>query len=133
MLFRAACSLLFSSALALAVDLKNASIVTAPILTPQEKQAVTMLQDEIAKRTRITLPIVSRIEKGSAIFVSEHPILPGVMNAPAGAEGFRVQTIGDTVVVAGNDSRGTLFGIGWLLRHLHMDRDTLDAPDDLKI
>ncbi len=133
MLFRAASCLLFFCAFAFAVDLKNASIVIAPTLTPQEKQAVTMLQDEIAKRTRITLPIVSRLETGPAILVSEHPVLPGVLTAPAGAEGFRVQIIANTVVVAGNDPRGTLFGIGWLLRHLHMDRDVLDAPGDLKI
>ncbi len=103
-----------------------------PDLSPREIQAVRMLQVEIAKRTRITLPIV-RQARGASIIVTKHPITPGILTAPAGAEGFRVQTVAGAIWVAGNDERGTLFGIGWLLRHLHMDRDTIDAPDDLKI
>jgi len=35
--------------------------------------------------------------------------------------------------VVGNDARGTLYGAGALLRRLHMDRDTLQAPDDLRV
>jgi hypothetical protein len=120
-----------------AVDLKNATITTAPNLTAQEKQAVTMLGDEIEKRTRIRLPVSDRPSPGPEILVGEEANLRTIARqfvpAPTGAEGYRVQTIGNTVVVAGNDPRGTLFGIGALLRNLRMERDTLEAPDDLKL
>jgi hypothetical protein len=124
-----------------AVDLKNATITTAPNLTAQEKQAVVMLADEIEKRTRIRLPVGDRPSPGPEILVGEEANLRAVfslsvrqlVSAPIGAEGYRVQTVGNTVVVAGNDPRGTLFGIGELLRNLRMERDILEVPDDLKI
>ena len=37
--------------------------------------------------------------------------------APRGDEGFRVQAVDGNVVVAGNDARGMLFGVGSLLRN----------------
>jgi glycosyl hydrolase family 20 len=124
-----------------AVDLKNATITTAPNLTAQEKQTVVMLADEIEKRTRIRLPVGDHPSTGPEILVGEEANLRAAFSssaqrlasAPTGAEGYRVQTIGNSVVVAGNDPRGTLFGIGALLRNLRMERDILEAPDDLKI
>jgi hypothetical protein len=120
-----------------AVDLKNAVITTAPNLTAQEKQAVVMLADEIEKRTRIRLPAGDKPSPGPEILVGEEANLRAIARqlipAPAGTEGYRVQTVGNTVVVAGNDPRGTLFGIGALLRNLRMERDILEVPDDLKI
>jgi hypothetical protein len=120
-----------------AVDLKNGTITTAPNLTAQEKQAVVMLADEIEKRTRIRLPVGDRASPGAEILVGEEANLRAIARqlvpAPMGAEGYRVQTVGNTVVVAGNDPRGTLFGIGALLRNLRMQRDILEAPDDLRI
>src|ERR1700691_4712945 len=52
---------------------------------------------------------------------------------PPRADGYRVQSIGNTIVIAGNDPRGVLFGAGWLLRQLRMERDTIESPDSLKI
>jgi hypothetical protein len=128
-------------ALAYAVDLKNATIIRAPNLTAQEKQAVTMLADEIEKRTRIRLSIGDRPFNGPEILVGEEANLRAAFSAsvrqlipaPSGAEGYRLQTVGNTIVVAGNDPRGTLFGVGALLRNLRMERDILEAPDDLKV
>ena len=37
------------------------------------------------------------------------------------------------VVIAGNDARGTLFGAGWLLRRLHMERQVLEVDDNLHV
>jgi hypothetical protein len=108
-----------------AIDLKNASIVAAPNLTAREKQAVTMLAEEIEKRTRIRLPVAAH-PNGPAILVNESKRI-------APAEGYRIETTGNTVTISGNDPRGTLFGIGALLRNLRMERDILEAPGDLKI
>jgi Glycosyl hydrolase family 20, domain 2 len=120
-----------------AADLKNATITTAPNLTAQEKQAVVMLADEIEKRTRIRLPVGDRPSPGPEILVGEEANLRAIARqmtpAPKGAEGYRVQTLGNKVVIAGNDPRGTLFGIGALLRNLRMERDILEVPDDLRI
>ena len=119
---RATIALLLCLPLA-ALDLKNAAIVAPSTLAGPERKAATMLSDEIAKRTRIRLPIV------------EHASGPAIVlgHASGVADGFRVETAGNRIVITGNDARGTLFGAGWLLRHLHMDRDAVDAPDDLKV
>ena len=51
----------------------------------------------------------------------------------SGNEGFRIHESGKTILVAGNSSRGTLFGVGYLLRHLNMDLGLLELPHELQI
>jgi Glycosyl hydrolase family 20, domain 2 len=120
--------LIFAASSAAAVDLKTATIVTAPNLTTQEKNAVTMLGDEIEKRTRIRLPVAT-----SSSGATSSTILINANKHSTPAEGFSIETRASIVTVTGNDARGTLFGIGALLRNLRMERDILEAPDNLKI
>ncbi len=128
MLLRIVCAISLTSLCAHAVDLKSATIVSAPNLTAQEKQAVVMLGDEIEKRTRIRLPIATAAS-GTASSV----ILINANKHTTPAEGFSIQTTRNIVTVTGNDARGTLFGIGALLRNLRMERDVLEIADDFKI
>jgi hypothetical protein len=125
-----------------ALNVANAVVVPAPNLAGPEQKAVAMLLDEIEKRTRIRLSIADRWPgPGPAIFVGRESGLGTAVASPAsqliptvaGADGYRIQTIGEHVLVVGNDARGTLFGVGALLRHLKMDRDVVEAPDDLRI
>jgi hypothetical protein len=116
-----------------AMDLRDATIVAPSTLPSPERKAAAMLSDEIAKRTRIRIPVAERAGSGPAILVGHDPKEARLLPAVPGADGYRVQTIGNTIVVAGNDARGTLFGAGALLRHLHMDRDEVEAPDDLAL
>ncbi|HLK62201.1 MAG TPA: hypothetical protein VKU19_02090 [Bryobacteraceae bacterium] len=129
-------SLLLCGAPAAALDLKSAVVVAPNTLAGPEKKAVALLVDEIEKRTRLRLTISqNRPAQGTAILLgqqfgrSENGLVPAV----AGADGYRVQVIGDSVIVAGNDARGTLFGAGCLLRNLRMERDLLEVPDSLSI
>jgi hypothetical protein len=127
---------LIFAASANALDLKSATIVTAAGLTAQEKNAVTMLADEIEKRTRIRLPVSDRTpDQDPAIIVSRAAgagLMTG-LSAVSSAEGYRVARVYNSVLVVGNDPRGTLFGIGALLRNLRMERDILEIADDFKI
>jgi hypothetical protein len=109
---------------AFALDLRNATIVA----TPDQHKVATMLQQEIEKRTRITLPISDR-PATPAILLSGRPTISAV----PGADGYRLQVLNNAVHLAGNDRRGTLFAAGALLRNLQMDRDSLAIADDLKI
>ena len=95
-----------------------------------------MLVDEIRSRTRIRLPIVETWQGSSpAILVGRQPgrFASRLIPPAPGADGYRLQVIDGVVVVAGNDARGTLFGVGALLRRLQMERDVLEVPDDLAI
>jgi hypothetical protein len=126
----------------LAIDLKTAIITIAPNASSPERKAAAMLRDEIAKRTRIRLKSGNHFIAPAPMIVlgteaelrAMAPELEGqLIAAAAGADGYRVQTIGHSVVIAGNDARGTLFGAGALLRKIRMERDVVEAPDDLKI
>jgi hypothetical protein len=82
-----------------------------------------VLIEEVEKRTRIRW---KSGDSGSPSIV--------IRNAGAGApEGFSIATSGSTVTVTGNDARGTLFGVGYLLRQLRWSRDSISAPDNLAI
>jgi hypothetical protein len=104
---------------AAALDLTNATVVTPPALTPPEAKAVTLLIEEVDKRSGI------RWEKAAAA-----PATVEIQRAAGPAEGYRIQTTGHTVTIAGNDARGILFGIGRLLRELRIARGSIQLPDN---
>jgi hypothetical protein len=116
------------------VELRQATIVCPPDLTGPERKAIEMLQQEVQKRTQVEWPIrAEATAAGDTIFVGPLRTLPRVAAPFAdeliqwgqqqiAPEGFRLvvrrQPAGATVIVAGNDSRGVLFGVGRLLREM---------------
>ncbi len=120
-----------------AIDLKTAVIVAPSSLSAPELKAAVLLSDEIEHRTRIRLPIATRWPaSGPAIFLGQESHLRAIAPFVRDRAGRRSRGLphpdrGNTILVLGNDARGTLFGAGALLRRLHMDRDTLEAPDTL--
>ncbi len=77
-----------------------------------------MLMEEIAKRTQIALPTTPQ---STAIAIA---------NANKGApEGYSIHTGSTGVTVSGNDSRGVLFGIGRLLREMHLAKQSITLAD----
>ncbi len=136
---------LLSAAPCFAADFREAVIVLpGGAGTPREK-AAHMLTDEIEKRTQLRLPIVSALPtQGPAIVLGRledlRRILPPAalgLLAAGPAEGFTVLTSAPgapaLAIVCGNDDRGVLFGTGYLLRKLHMNRQRLDLDDSLRV
>ncbi|MGB9605790.1 MAG: hypothetical protein ACPL88_07935, partial [Bryobacteraceae bacterium] len=126
-----------------ALNLNQAVVVTPARLADPEQKAVTMLVEEVEKRTGIRWPVAPRWPSGSqpVIVVTPASSLPEFRgryeNEPAastGVEGYRLWTGqvsgAPSVWVVGNDSRGVLFGVGGLLRSLRMKKGavTLDGP-----
>jgi len=124
---------------AAAVDLRHAVIFVPPGAASPERKAAQMLTEEIAKRTQIRLEVTNAapaagrqvIALGLASELGNR--VSGLPAATAGADGYRVKASGDSIVVAGNDARGVLFGAGHLLRRLRMERQVLSEEDDLLI
>ena len=129
-------------------DFTNAVLVTPETLSRQEQIAVRMLLEEVEERSRIrwkqTYTWPDQAE--AVVVVGQKAVLerfPGMLGAEwgaglEGAEGYQLRVIkGDcgtaTVIVAGNDARGLLFGIGRLLRELRLWRDKIELPGDLNI
>jgi hypothetical protein len=104
------------------MDLKKATIVVAANAPLPARTAARVLTEEIAKRTQVRLPVAAQAD-GPAIRLETANSGP--------ADGFRIASGAHGITITGNDARGTLFGAGWLLRHLRMERQAVEAPDGL--
>ncbi len=105
------------------LDLTNAHLITPSQLSKQEIKAIEMLHDEVEKRALIRFPLGAQGE-GPAIITSRVRGLP---------EGYSLKTGDGRVSLAANDPRGMLFGIGRLLREMHMRRGRITVADGLNI
>ncbi|MEN6608983.1 MAG: hypothetical protein ABFD60_17165 [Bryobacteraceae bacterium] len=128
-LFLAASLPAFSAAL----DLSRAGIVIPAGVTGPERKAVTMLVEEVEKRSNIRWPVrESRSQAGTPCV--EVNVSKDKGRAP---EGYRIETVAGTsgcaVTITGNDSRGVLFGAGRLLRALRMSRERVLLPEPLRV
>lgn len=130
------------------LDLGKAVVVAPKNATGRQTQAVQMLVDEVRKRTRIgwttsgawpepPLPVVLvGLSADVETLLSGHG-LKNVLGPPIkGAEGYRLAVSAGKapiVVVAGNDDRGVLFGVGRLLRELRLSRDKISISTHLRV
>ena len=115
------CLILLCTATALALDLSKATIQTTFAPNERERKAVSVLVEEIEKRSQIRLPI------GSA----RPAIVLAKTTGPK--DGYTLRTSASEVRVEANDSRGLLFGIGHLLRSLNMERGKVELPIPLNV
>jgi hypothetical protein len=106
-----------------AVDLSHARVAADASLTGHEKNAVTMLVEEVEKRTALQWG-----SQGSGPVITIHHA-----SGAGPAEGFRLRTTAEGVDIRGNDERGTLFGIGRFLRELRWDHNQASIADGLDI
>ena len=131
------------------IDLTGATVVAPANLTGPERTAVRVLVEEIAKRTGVRLPVAGEWPGQGVPVIAVGPLasssawaaagLRGLPSANApGREGYRVVVNGGarsaaTVLVLGADARGVLFGVGRLLRELHMTSGAVRVPPGLAI
>jgi hypothetical protein len=133
--------LLASSA---SLNFTNSVIVTPPKLERLERKAITVLREEIQKRTGIQLSTLTEWPKNqqSVIAVGQAGQMKMLADSYSdiledgqtlGKEGFRLLIKDNVIFVAGNDPRGVLYGIGKLLRTLRMIPGSISVPEDLDI
>ena len=131
------------------LELARATVVAPATLNLQERSAVRVLVEEVAKRTNVRLPVASQWPADGIPAIAVGPIAnasnwagAGLRGAPAvaapGREGYRVAVnasgrAAPTVLVLGADARGVLFGVGRLLRELRMTRGSLRVPTALSV
>jgi len=117
-----------AGAAAAPLDLSQAVLVAAPGFTRHEQKAVSVLVEEVEKRTLIRWPMAAaRPASGAPSVVLQR----GAQGGPA--EGFRIRTHPGGVEVTGNDARGLLFGVGHLLRSLSMEQGSVKLPEALNL
>lgn len=132
------------------VQLKDAvTLISASVPSPMHETVVKMLREEISRRTGIQLkqagqwpakntPVIAiALASDAELDGIAVPVIADKGSAMYKPEGFRVVTQssgrGNITWIIGADSRGVLFGAGWLLRNLQMAkrRLQLDAPADM--
>ncbi len=144
----ALCALLFPTA-SLGLDLSHAVVVRPERLSAPEEKAVAMLLDEVEKRSQIRWLVATTwptngqpvIAIGSAndwgTIAGPYATEPALDAAGDTAEGFHLRVRSDhdapAVLLAGHDPRGVLFGVGRLLRELHIRRGSILLADHLEI
>lgn len=135
------------------IDLTRAVIVVRPGALPAAEQAAgRVLREELQKRTGAALDVSSAWpERGVVIALSSTRVVPAWQVAPPAAEGptdsgqaperrpegYRVTVTrapDRTIVwILGADPRGTLFGVGELLRALRWGPGQAVIPGDIEV
>ena len=105
-----------------ALDLSNATVVA-----PAGQKAVTMLVEEVEKRSWLRWPVAGQRGTGVGPAITVRNVSRGP------AEGYSIGIDNGSVRVDGNDARGVLFGVGRLLRSLHLERGRALLPDGFAV
>lgn len=130
-------------------DLTRAVVVFSDKLSGSEREAVSMLLEEVEKRSQIRWTTTSRwpAEGAPVIAVGKAAELASFAgrfaqelsraSRAAKAEGYHLKVVergsAPVVLIAGEDARGVLFGVGHLLRSLRMTRGNIAVPGGLDI
>jgi len=131
------------------LDLSAAKLYAPPGLSPREERVLTVLAQEVERRTELRLPLVHSWPTSSApmVMVGTNTTLdrlrgrlPAGLRAPEAAreaEGYAIgvsRSEGAPVVsVAGADERGVLFGVGKLLRSLRMTKLRVEVASHFEV
>ncbi len=128
------------------LEVTRATLIAPGDLSATERKAVGMLLDEVERRSRIRWTEAHAWPEGNApvVVVGSFKSLRLLAGLPVGAlpaspavppaEGYTIRVLdGRGVVVAGNDARGVLFGVGHLLREMRMSLNSLRLPAGLNI
>src|SRR6185436_180024 len=141
--------LMLSAGTSHALDLSRAIVAVATNLSRPEQKAIAMLVEEVEKRTQIKWAVTSSWPTNAASVIAVGQV--SNLNSFAGphadklrldgdaraAEGFRIRVSAadspPAVLIAGNDARGVLYGVGHLLRHLNMAKGTITLSNDFSV
>jgi hypothetical protein len=129
---------------AAALDLAKATVAVPVGRSGPEQKATAMLVEEVARRSYRNWR-QSEGDSGSAgpiVYVGQRSALvaafptlglslPPLSNPKP--EGFQIITRADSVIIAGNDVRGVLFGVGRLLRALAYGREAVELTEPLNV
>ena len=143
LLFAFVLLLLSASGFSQTLDFSKASIFLPEKKSIQLTKAVQVLQEEIQSRSNISLAVINKASSGD-----KKNIIVGVENrmgqlpenwntalgklTVTGKDGYKIVVPDNkTIIIAGHDERGTLYGIGRLLRKMNIHTGSILIPDDL--
>jgi hypothetical protein len=122
-----------------ALDLTTAVVIAAGKLSAPEEKAVAMLIEEVEKRTQVRWERFGdkAPTKWPSITVGRIGDFKVAQPEHQRAEGYHIwteiQEQRPRVVVAGNDARGVLFGVGHLLRKMSLSKQKATLPAGFQV
>ena len=126
-------------------DFSKASVFLQEKKNIQLQKAVQVLTEEIKIRTNLSLPVIYKPApegKQSIIVCIEgvtekfpENIRSAISRLPATAkDGYKIVVLENTtIVIAGHDERGALYGVGKLLQKMELNKGVALVPADLNI
>ncbi|MDP4284149.1 MAG: alpha-glucuronidase family glycosyl hydrolase [Bacteroidota bacterium] len=140
------CALVPQFTLAQQADFSHAVIFSPKGNSPQLQEAISVLQQVVEEHSNIHLAISSEATENSnpLIVVSinkQEASLPKVFQtalnklSPTRKDGYKITFLKgkQTILIAGYDDRGALYGVGYLLRKVEMRQGQILVPDNLNI
>ncbi|MEI6139646.1 MAG: alpha-glucuronidase family glycosyl hydrolase [Mariniphaga sp.] len=128
------------------LDLSGSKILCFEKKDPVVLKAVTVLQEEIRKRSGALLPVITKLTGTPQTIIavgqeSDLPKLPENFRSaiskmePIGKDGYQIAVLEDskTILVIGHDPRGVLYGIGKLLRNLEIHPGRILIDNNFKV
>ena len=137
--------LLFCAGYGQKKDFSDATVYLPEKKNDQLERTARILSEEISKRSSIQLPVIYRkpSEKAKVIIIGieermeEFPagVRTALRNLPeTGKEGFKIIMNNDrSVIIAGHDEAGAMYGAGWLLRKMEIADHRILMPDKISI
>lgn len=130
-------------ALPQSIDLSKSQIYS-PTGKATLLRSIEILQNEVEKRTGIRLPVAKKLPKGGNVIVialeSDAGQLPAqYRNAIAAlpetkSEGFKLAVApANSIIIAGKDARGILYGVGRFLRKADMTPGKLQVSQNIAL
>jgi hypothetical protein len=119
------------------ISLKAISLLVSPsIPSPMKETAPEVLTQEIGKRSKAGIKVATSWPKAGSTIVlalaTDKEVAGRAVPSRQGSnlpenkpEGYRILSDGTTIWVIGADSRGVLFGTGWLLRNFKIDATSI--------
>ena len=121
------------------IDLSGAVLFTPANTDTRLQKAVEMLLDETERRSGLRWEETHEWPSGDRVAVavglaSALSAFPEAVTTPSAApEGYALRSGDGRVIVAGNDPRGVLFGVGRLLLEMRISRGKILLADGLEI
>ncbi|MBZ5857597.1 glycoside hydrolase family 20 zincin-like fold domain-containing protein [Flavihumibacter profundi] len=127
------------------VDFSGATIFFPENKNAQLAKAVQVLQEEIQKRTHISLPATDKLTSKNKLVVAigvegrldkfPEAFKTALSKLPAtGKDGYKIVLAdNNTIIIAGHDERGALYGVGRLVRKMEMKNGQLLIPGDINM
>jgi hypothetical protein len=125
------------------IDLRQAPVILFKIPDKELLRTVTILKEEVARRSQISLKTSTSMassSKAQIILLLESSVsaLPGVdqkslVDLQLAKEGYAIITVQEKVFIVGKDARGLLYGVGKFLRKAEMKPQSFQIARDLRI